>query len=1024
MALTADEVVVTFRAEMDRYKSELRSSTALFEQATNRQAKQIQHLESQIKASSGQIGSTLKGLAAGFATAFSVQQLVQFADGFTRIQNALKITGLEGAALTGVQDKLFASAQKFGAEYEAIAGVYSKGAQAANELGASQEQLLQFTDAVGAALKVQGGSAAASQGALLQLGQALGAGVVRAEEFNSIIEGAYPLAQAAARGIDGYGGSVAKLRAAIADGKVTSEQFFQGILVGSTTTIAQAEGATLTLAGAMTTLQNAMVQYVGGASSASGASAAFANGIALLAQNIDTVANALAVIAVVVGSRYVAAMVSATSASVAKTIADIRAKAAADSLAASQARATGILGANSAALGVNAAASGRAAVAMGLVTTAGRGLMAVLGGPVGVALAAVTIGLGYMAAESANAEAELMALEQRTADTTAKTKALEDRMREAGIQVKSTGDAFSATKGAAWDLGGQLAQLVNHFTNVALSARDAELAVARFAMQSSAKAYMDSRRSDAASASSFGGFGRDPMDRRVGVNTGSGGNQRLVKESPATKALRAQFEADRDYYRLVEQTPTGAKGDALFATGGGGGASVAPKSAKARKGARERVAKGKTGPSRAELDARAASEQRQLDMEILALKKDEKADVLKRVVYGKEATVTDEDRARIANEMLALEREERQAQLDANKDLTPEQRAKQQAALNQIYGATPIPGENIPTGGLKGAAIEAENDKRNAATILERRNRVIADSLAMAQAQNDAVQAELATMLDSASTRKERYDIESEMLMLDYDAQRAAIENSDLDEKIKEQKRRQLHAETELAKQQLNRAYESPLESYANDITQVGNNLNDTFEGIAVDGLQSLNDGIVDAIMGAKSLGDVFKNVANQIIADLIRIAVQQMIIKPLMEAMGSASGSGGSGGSGDYSSLFSGIVSGISGKRAMGGPVAGGRTYLVGEKGPELFTAPATGKIIPNHAINNPGLMRGSMGGGNIVNQTFVLDARGGITTPDLLQYVNNVAADKAQQAGGAAYKQSMADAPKAVARRNRFGA
>lgn len=47
-----------------------------------------------------------------------------------------------------------------------------------------------------------------------------------------------------------------------------------------------------------------------------------------------------------------------------------------------------------------------------------------------------------------------------------------------------------------------------------------------------------------------------------------------------------------------------------------------------------------------------------------------------------------------------------------------------------------------------------------------------------------------------------------------------------------------------------------------------------------------------------------------------------------------------------------------VAGKRALGGPVGLGRTYLVGERGPELFTAPANGKIIP--ANDTARMMRG----------------------------------------------------------------
>jgi hypothetical protein len=36
----------------------------------------------------------------------------------------------------------------------------------------------------------------------------------------------------------------------------------------------------------------------------------------------------------------------------------------------------------------------------------------------------------------------------------------------------------------------------------------------------------------------------------------------------------------------------------------------------------------------------------------------------------------------------------------------------------------------------------------------------------------------------------------------------------------------------------------------------------------------------------------------------------------------------------------------------AAGGPVTAGRSYIVGERGPELFTPGASGSITPNHAL------------------------------------------------------------------------
>lgn len=67
-------------------------------------------------------------------------------------------------------------------------------------------------------------------------------------------------------------------------------------------------------------------------------------------------------------------------------------------------------------------------------------------------------------------------------------------------------------------------------------------------------------------------------------------------------------------------------------------------------------------------------------------------------------------------------------------------------------------------------------------------------------------------------------------------------------------------------------------------------------------------------------------------------------------------------GGIGDSFANLKGNIFGFDGARAAGGPVSGGRSYLVGEKGPELFTPGSNGTIVPNNRISGGG------GGVNIV--------------------------------------------------------
>jgi hypothetical protein len=51
-------------------------------------------------------------------------------------------------------------------------------------------------------------------------------------------------------------------------------------------------------------------------------------------------------------------------------------------------------------------------------------------------------------------------------------------------------------------------------------------------------------------------------------------------------------------------------------------------------------------------------------------------------------------------------------------------------------------------------------------------------------------------------------------------------------------------------------------------------------------------------------------------------------------------------------SSIQTSLLTPIAGARALGGPVSGGRPYLVGEKGPELFTPRSSGRITPNNEL------------------------------------------------------------------------
>ena len=89
---------------------------------------------------------------------------------------------------------------------------------------------------------------------------------------------------------------------------------------------------------------------------------------------------------------------------------------------------------------------------------------------------------------------------------------------------------------------------------------------------------------------------------------------------------------------------------------------------------------------------------------------------------------------------------------------------------------------------------------------------------------------------------------------------------------------------------------------------------------------QTIESGIVDALEGAingtKTLGDVASSVFAQIQRSLLQFGVNSFLGALGLPGM------------------------------ANGGPVKGGQPYIVGEKGPELFTPNSSGNITPNHKL------------------------------------------------------------------------
>ncbi|WP_439574918.1 hypothetical protein [Phreatobacter sp.] len=119
-------------------------------------------------------------------------------------------------------------------------------------------------------------------------------------------------------------------------------------------------------------------------------------------------------------------------------------------------------------------------------------------------------------------------------------------------------------------------------------------------------------------------------------------------------------------------------------------------------------------------------------------------------------------------------------------------------------------------------------------------------------------------------------------------------------------------------------------------------------------------DALDRLIVGGESFGQVLGDITRQ----LARMVLQAALLGqgPLASLFGFGGTGGGVGG-------LVGLLFG--GARAAGGPVSTGRSYLVGEKGPEMFVPNSSGAIVPNDMV------RGGGGGVAVTFGDTLIDAR-----------------------------------------------
>lgn len=193
-------------------------------------------------------------LGGAVAAAFSMSKIQETADAMMNLDGRLRTVTDTEQERYATEDKLYQLSQNNRQSLESMGDLYYKVARGAQQFGISEEDSMRVTDVVSKALTVGGASATEAKASILQLGQALGSGVLQGDELHSLDENASLLMKHIA---DHFGVTVGQLKDMGRQGMLTSEEVIRAILESGTAVDGEFSKMPMTIGQSLQKVENA-----------------------------------------------------------------------------------------------------------------------------------------------------------------------------------------------------------------------------------------------------------------------------------------------------------------------------------------------------------------------------------------------------------------------------------------------------------------------------------------------------------------------------------------------------------------------------------------------------------------------------------------------------------------------------------------------------------------------------------------------------------------------------------------------
>lgn len=254
------------------------------------------------------IRNLLGGTMLAGALINTAQSAIKMADAWTLMGAKLKTQVGSAYAAADAQEKLYVMAQQLRVPLQGVTQLFTRLVPAMNEYGYSMKDAMSVTQAMAAALKVSGASAAEASSVMLQFSQSMQAGRLNGAEFNAVAEGAPIILRLIGQEINKTRGELKKMGA---DGVISVELITEVLKKNKDALTGMSSAVPDTVESAFTNLTNALTKYIGQANNAIGVTGVIAAAIKLLAENLDLVGSVLKYVAIAGFAAYTASLTSA-----------------------------------------------------------------------------------------------------------------------------------------------------------------------------------------------------------------------------------------------------------------------------------------------------------------------------------------------------------------------------------------------------------------------------------------------------------------------------------------------------------------------------------------------------------------------------------------------------------------------------------------------------------------------------------------------------------------------------------------